>query len=572
MKILKCEVRQFFLNPVKLNFIPFAILAMTFLILVSCKDKPNNPVVDNTPLDTSKNNWHFNSPCSPGSSVNLSVTSPLVSPRAFAHVSTPNDSGAGSLRALLSAAKTGDTLSFNPSLAGDTIHLKNEILITKNITLLGLSSGEIFLDGQNKVRIFSVNANQTFAIQGLTLINGHAVKSGDEPGGAINTGNACILKINRCNFRNNFAECGGAVRAGYETFTTIENCQFEANDGSQTKNGFSAGAISTNGHGELVVRHCNFINNKGNSGAAIYNLLEPITIEDCSFLGNISNNDGAAIFTDEGNWVGPSATKGGHIFVRHCWMEGNQSKAFGGACMLWANKLDTVNVENCVFKENNVAKGGQWNDSKGGAIRGNGILTVRNCSFIRNQAVAQGGALWLDGDGPVNIINSNFYGNKVIDDQGGAITLNTGGVVNILNCTLARNFAGRACGAFWFGDPSLPITITNSIVAFNTAGQDHGQDQIGYQPKDGGGNIEFPQAVNGGRKVAVGSHVIDPMLDSLTQLNGILALPLRAGSAAIDSAIQLKAPPDDIVQATRDSKPDIGAWEFRNATTGILCP
>lgn len=239
--------------------------------------------------------------------------------------------------------------------------------------------------------------------------------------------------------------------------------------------------------------------------------------------------------------------------------------------MLWANPLDTVMVENNVFKNNNVAKGGQWGDSKGGAIRGNGILTIRNCAFINNKSVAQGGALWLDGNGPVNIINSLFYGNEVVDDQGGAITLNTSGVVNILNCTFVKNHAGRACGAFWFGNPDLPITITNSLIAFNTAGQDHGQDQVGYQPKDGGGNLEFPTPKGGGRKVAEGSLVKDPLIDSLRQENGILVLPFLAESPAKDVLVSSKAPIDDMTQKKRDAQPDVGAWEFSSATTGIRC-
>ena len=48
------------------------------------------------------------------------------------------DSGAGSLRAEISAAKSNDTIVFAPSLVGQTITLtKGELLINKNLTIAG---------------------------------------------------------------------------------------------------------------------------------------------------------------------------------------------------------------------------------------------------------------------------------------------------------------------------------------------------------------------------------------------------------------------------------------------------
>ena len=559
------------------------LISFLALFLIQCGKVTGGSAASSTSTnyDTTSIKLKFDSPCAPPTSA-IKASATIVEigkigavPTVF-QVKSFADDGPGSLRAAVAAAKAGDTLYFDPSLAKDTIHLVKELVLSKSIILDATTAVGLTLDGGNAVRILSVNSNVSLTVTGITFINGRAVKvgnGGDETGGAISTGNACMLKISQCHFNHNVADCGGAVRAGYGTFTTIEDCSFLANDGSGANNGFSAGGISTNGHGELIVRRCDFVQNKGNSGAAIYNLLQPITIEDCSIVGNISNNDGAAIFTDEGNWVGPGATKGGHILVRRCWMEANQSKAFGGACMLWANPLDTVQIENSVFKNNAVAKGGKWGDSKGGAIRGNGILTIRNCAFVNNKAEAQGGALWLDGNGPVNIVNTLFTENTVTDDQGGAITFNTGGIVNVINCTIAKNHAGRACGGFWFGNPDLPITISNSIVAFNTAGQDHGQDQVGYQPKDGGGNLEFPAPVGNGKKVAAGSLVQDPLLDSLSQINGMLVLPIKTGSPAISLANKTRAPADDQTLKLRDANPDAGAWEFTsNVTTGIHCP
>ena len=51
------------------------------------------------------------------------------------------DSGAGSLRADIAAAHSGDTIDFAPSLDGKTITLtKGELLINKNLTIAGRRS------------------------------------------------------------------------------------------------------------------------------------------------------------------------------------------------------------------------------------------------------------------------------------------------------------------------------------------------------------------------------------------------------------------------------------------------
>lgn len=476
-------------------------------------------------------------------------------------VTSAADSGSGSLREALTLAQPGEVIGFSNTLNGATMHVATTLVITRNVVINAADAPGFMLHGGDSVRIFSVNAGVDATFIGLRLHGGHAVGGGISPGGAISTGNAARLTIRHCRFDANVADIGGAVRAGYGTFTTIEDSTFIGNDGAGAGNGFSAGAISSNGHGSLTVRRCWFERNHGNTGSAIYNLLQPLVVEDCIFYDNDADGPGAAVFTDEGNWVGPSATVGGSIAVRRCWIESNRGHEMGGALFLWANPLDTVAVEDCVLLNNRVAYGGQWNDSKGGALRSMGILTIQRCAFVGNQAEAQGGAVWLDGAGPITIENSTFSGNRVTNDQGGAMTLNVSGPTAIRFCTIVNNTAGRACGAFWFGSPSTPITISSSLVAFNTAGQDHGQDQVGYQPIDGGGNLEFPAPVGNGRKVAAGSLVSDPFLEDVSLSGHMYIRQPTAASPARNAGIANGAPTTDARGAPRDATPDSGASE-----------
>jgi len=478
-------------------------------------------------------------------------------------VSSAADAGSGTLREAIALAAEGEVIAFNSTLAGATIPLASTLTLTRRVTINAADAPGVVIDGGSAVRLVSVASGVDATFVGLAMRHGHAVGGGNSPGGAINTGNDARLTIRHCRFEDNVADISGAVRAGYGTFTIVEDSTFIGNDGSGAGNGFSAGAISTNGHGDLHVRRCWFEGNHGSTGGAIYNLLQPIAIEDCIFFDNRSDGPGAAVFTDEGNWVGPGATVGGSIAVRRCWIESNQGHEMGGALFLWANGLDTVLVEDAVLLDNTVGYGGPGNDSKGGGLRTRGILTINRCTFVGNQSEQQGGGAWLDGDGPVLIENTTFSGNRVTNDQGGALTLNVAGsaTTSIRFCTITGNHAGRACGAFWFGDPSLPITISSSLVANNTAGQDHGQDQVGYQPQDGGGNIEFPAPVGGGRKVAAGSLVVDPGLAALGLSGHMYVREPVAGSPAVNRGIASGAPALDARGASRDASPDSGACE-----------
>ncbi len=494
---------------------------------------------------------------------------PMVSePTVHLWVTTSADSGAGSLRQALASSISGQVIGIAASLAGATLSPASTLRVTRNQVIDGTRAAGFTIDGGDARRILQIDGGINVRINGMRFIRGRAVSATthDAPGGAIWCGDHGTLVLRHCSFRGNVADIGGAVRAGYGTFTTVSDSTFLENDGAGAGNGFSAGGISTYGHGELTVRRCRFERNRGSSGAAIYNLLQPITVDDSIMLDNQSLNDGAAVFTDEGNWVGPGATVGGSIRVRGCWIDGNVSTAFGGALMLWANQLDTVLIERCVLLNNRVDRGGPWNEAKGGAIRTRGILTIRDVAFVGNQAYGQGGALWLDGAGPIVIENSTFSRNVVTDDTGGAMTLNVDPTcaVEILNCTLSGNTAGRACGAFWLPSPTVPVRVTNSLLSGNSA-SDHSQDQVGYAALDGGGNIHFPAPISGARKVTASAVVIDPRLGALTASHGTLVHPLLSGSPAIDAAIPSLAPATDGRGLTRDSAPDIGAFEVTAA-------
>ena len=88
------------------------------------------------------------------------------------------DSGAGSLRAEIAAAHSGDTIVFAPSLDGQTITLTSgELLIKKNLTIAGPGAGELTVSGNDASRVFEVAQKENVTLSGLTISNGAAQSS-----------------------------------------------------------------------------------------------------------------------------------------------------------------------------------------------------------------------------------------------------------------------------------------------------------------------------------------------------------------------------------------------------------
>ena len=98
-----------------------------------------------------------------------------------------NDSGPGSLRDAIAIASSGDTIAFDPSLAGQTITLTSgELAITKNLDIEGLGADDLTISGNHAGRVFDISGGATVTIAGLTIADGLADHGGgilDEAGG-----------------------------------------------------------------------------------------------------------------------------------------------------------------------------------------------------------------------------------------------------------------------------------------------------------------------------------------------------------------------------------------------------
>ena len=147
------------------------------------------------------------------------------------------DSGAGSLRDAIKAARSGDTILFDSSLSGQTIILTSgELAITKSLDIEGPGASLLAISGNNASRVFDVSQNQqpvVVTIAGLTIENG--LDSGIAEGGGIFNRSSTLTLTNDV-LSNNVAQGhstgtpgeGGAI-ANLGGILMVTGCTFTGN-------------------------------------------------------------------------------------------------------------------------------------------------------------------------------------------------------------------------------------------------------------------------------------------------------------------------------------------------------
>ena len=273
------------------------------------------------------------------------------------------DSGAGSLRAAIKAAGSGDTIVFASSLNGQTITLTSgELAISKSLDIEGPGAGLLAISGNNASRVFDISQNQkpvTVTIASLSIENGRS--PGADGGGILNVSSTLTLT--------------GDVLANNEALSNSPN-----NDGR-------GGAVASENGATLFADNCSFLTNQvigadggGTAGGgAIRNFKRSTaTVRGCTFTGNRAIGGNGGVISNGGAFVGVGA---------------------GGA--LYNDTGCTFTVENTTFTCNQAVGGNGGSGGAGangplydvglgvgGAIQDTeGTLFVSGCAFSYNQAI-----------------------------------------------------------------------------------------------------------------------------------------------------------------------------------------
>jgi hypothetical protein len=407
-------------------------------------------------------------------------------------VTSPADSGDGSLRATIAAAQSADQIVFDPSLQGQTITLSSgELDITKDLDIEGLGADQLAISGNHQSRIFNISGGVTVTIAGLTLTDALGVgPSSTSGGGAIlNTGSK--LTVANAVFSNNEARAGangsagaGAINSILGATLTVMHSQFLYNR-AIADNAANAGAINVGGGSSASVTGTTFLGNQtiggsgGQSGfsrgAAIYINNATVTVANSTFTGNqalggsnntgdnanlglgagggIFNADRAILFLSGSTFTGNQALGGSNNVSTSTGNLVSPGSSYGGGLY----NIGLATVTDSTF-EDNEARGGSGN-------RGGG-------ASFQNMGTAAGGAISIEATN-----TSSTRVSLVLSDVTLRHNRAIGGDGNTAGTFTAATFLGTAwgggleCDDLGFGRPpgGSTTTISNSLITDNQA-------------------------------------------------------------------------------------------------------
>jgi predicted outer membrane repeat protein len=264
---------------------------------------------------------------------------------------------------------------------------------------------------------------------------GHTIDGADQSRIFIVTGNNIKLKNltfknghSHRNYDNPFNNSGGAIKINHNTKLTVENCNFINNNSEE-----SGGAIYN--FGELIVKESTFSNNVAHSmGGAIYNSNAVSSIADSRLNGNTAYGMGGAIYSN------------GEMAVRKSLIDENISQ-YGGAI----RNDGKLRISRSKINKNTSTV-------TGGAIINGGELAIAESTIDEN--VSQyGGAICNEGQ--LAVIESILNGNTS-NVMGGAIH-NVNATLTIARSELNGNSANGKGGAIYnYGELEIAQSTLNN--------------------------------------------------------------------------------------------------------------
>lgn len=419
-------------------------------------------------------------------------------------VTNTANAGAGSLRQAVLDATAGTTILFDVATNATPVMLSAEIMVDKDLTIVGNGQAETTINGSGTNRIFHVMNSANVTLVNLTLTNGHTIAHG----GALTAVNS-IVTLNNCTVSSNMSvgnssgEGGGGLYVVGGTLT-VNACTITGN-GATGMSG-SGGGILVGTGATLTVNASTISNNtamragggiEGNSGAGTMITLNGVTLQGNSTGSNPGNGGGLHI-TGAGN----TTINGGTVSM-------NTAAAEGGG--LW-NGTGTMTIDSTVITDNTAS--GNAADQGGGGIYNlnGGTLTIMSATIsdnVANGTLGSGGGILNDLGAMLTVTGTEISGNTAVragggvednsgsstlmftncelmnnsvtgpPGNGGGLHITGGGNATFTGGTVSGNTAALQGGGLWIGSGTL--TLDGVTVADNTADGD--------AATDGGGGI-----------------------------------------------------------------------------------
>ena len=320
---------------------------------------------------------------------------------------------------------------------------------------------------------------------------------------------------------NNTGDGGAVFWAGVNG--TLINDRFISNKAIKNINNNTSGrggamyaGSSEHGNRNITITGSYFKdNNAGTNGGALdwYYGARDGLVDDCTFVHNIANRSGGAIF-----WNGYNGTvKNSKFNDNYALGIANATNPYGeitlggdGGAIIWIGSLG--DVKNSTFKNNNASKRGGAVFIEGGTNIDCNDTTFDNCTFISNYAGTNGGAVdWHEGASNGNVLNCVFEFNAANANGGAIYWRGHNGEVrnsNFTNNTAkglnlgTYNNTGDGGAIFWAG---VNGTLTNDRFISNKAIKNINNNTSGR-----GGAMYAGSSEHGNRNITItGSYFKD---------------------------------------------------------------
>ncbi|TVS07734.1 MAG: hypothetical protein EA423_03345, partial [Phycisphaerales bacterium] len=374
------------------------------------------------------------------------------------------------------------------------------------------SGGAIFVNGPTvnvvgcefrDIDLFNVTGGDGAAIYTtggeLNIVDSHFEGGLARRGGAMWVGATDVTIVDTTFLNNQAADQGGAIWVNSAFLNSVENTQFIGNeaidlDGGGISRGGAIRFLGTTSVGHFV--DCLFEDNKAISepglssgearGGAILAFAPTVSFTNCVFRNNISNgsNDGDSIhgaLTIQGN---------SDVTVTGCLFEGNVARslfdpnnsAWGAAISLFSSTA-SMSIDDSEFINNDGQQGAVYiqgftgsprtpatitnslfegNTTNWGALRivTSTETTVSNTIFRNNTASTARGALAIQNEDTVSLVENCLFENNTSDGSGGGIGISNPLEVIVRNCVFDGNSGTSGAGIRIDNTDSVPHATT----------------------------------------------------------------------------------------------------------------
>ncbi|MDR1721777.1 MAG: hypothetical protein LBR24_01860 [Methanobrevibacter sp.] len=173
----------------------------------------------------------------------------------------------------------------------------NNSFDNRNLKFIGKGNkNNVIIDGENTAWLFYVTGNVNLSFENITFKNANNPVAG----GVITATNGESLTVINCNFSNNNGKWGGAIYSAIGKIT-IDNTIFENNHGSSEALNGTGGAIYLINMITTLINNSIFTNNQAQTqGGAIFITGQDLTLENITFNNNNNAGEGGAICTNVG--------------------------------------------------------------------------------------------------------------------------------------------------------------------------------------------------------------------------------------------------------------------------------